>query len=366
MSIIYNADQQAIAEQAQRVLQARASKERLLSLIERSGEFDEPFWEAAVQQGWTAIGIPEEHGGIDLGLTELGIVAEACGAQTSGAPFLPYGYAAAVALQAVQHDEACARWLPLLAAGEAIACLALREGSEILPARPAVRFAGGVLTGRKDAVACGTRADIAVVWAEGDNGPVLVLAELAGVRRETVASFDNARLFADLDFAATPALVLAEGAAARALALDLLARVAVVLAHEQVGGSRALMMTARDYALERKAFGQPIGAFQSVKHRIAEMYCMIEIARANAIHAAATADAGGADFLTAAADARLSCSECYDSCSRDATQVHGAIGVTWELGLHLHVRRTRSFATEAGNGYFWEDTLAARLLGEAA
>jgi hypothetical protein len=126
-----------------------------------------------------------------------------------------------------------------------------------------------------------------------------------------------------------------------------LARMAVVAAHEQTGGAEALMLIARDYAITRRAFGQVIGAFQSVKHRIAELYGLVEIARANCIAAAALEGQSG--FLKAAAAARISATEAYDTAARDAVQVHGGIGVTWESGLHLHMRRARSLAIETGN-----------------
>jgi acyl-CoA dehydrogenase len=190
------------------------------------------------------------------------------------------------------------------------------------------------------------------------------LAELAGLSRKAVDSYDNSRLYADLVFNGTPATVLAEGESARSLALDILARMAVVTAHEQVGGSEAMLAIARDYAVTRKAFGQPIGAFQSIKHRIAEMYGLVEVARANCIHAAASE--GQAGFLIAAADARIAATDGYDTCTRDCIQIHGGIGVTWEQGLHLHMRRARSLAVEQGNLYFWEDVLVSQLAGEAA
>ena len=124
------------------------------------------------------------------------------------------------------------------------------------------------------------------------------------------------------------------------------------------------MLTARDYANTRRAFGQPIGAFQSVKHRIAELYGLVEVARANCLHAASSE--GSAEFLTAAAAARLSATEAYDAAARDGVQIHGGIGVTWESGLHLHVRRTRSLAIELGNVFFWEDLLVDELTGASA
>lgn len=360
MSILYDEGQQAIATESRRVLDARTSKERLLALLEKEGEHDETFWNTAVEQGWTALAIPEEHGGLGLGLVELGLVALACGAGTAGAPFLTAGYGASRALLAAGDST----WLPRLAAGEALGAVAFAEGNSALPTQPKVTFANGKLNGTKPAVTGGQAADIAVVWASKDGVPALVLAELAGTTRHGVASYDNSRRYADLAFAETPAKLVAEGDSARTLALDILARTAVVTAHEQVGGSEALLHIARDYAVTRKAFGQPIGAFQSIKHRIAEMYGLIEIARANCIHAAACE--GQDEFLIASAAARISATEAYDTCSRDCVQIHGGIGVTWELGLHLHMRRARSLAVEQGSLLFWEDLLVDCLAGEAA
>ena len=365
MSILYDEGQQAIATESRRVLDARVSKERLLGLLEQVGGIDQPFWDTAVEQGWTALALPEEHHGLGLGLTELGLVAQAAGAATSGAPFLTVGYGAAQALLAAGHTAD----LAALADGERLATVAFSEGSDPLPAKSAVVYADGKLTGTKPAVTGGLKADLAVVLASGSYGaPVLVVADLAGVNRTAVPGFDNTRLYADLAFSGTPATLLAEGAAAIDLARDVLARMAVVTAHEQVGGAEALLQIARDYALTRKAFGQPIGAFQSIKHRIAELYGLIEVARANCIHAGASADAFGGtpEFLIAAADARLSATEAYDTAARDCVQIHGGIGVTWEQGLHLHMRRARSLAIEQGNQLYWEDLLVDQLAGAAA
>src|SRR3546814_9772084 len=124
------------------------------------------------------------------------------------------------------------------------------------------------------------------------------------------------------------------------------------------------MEVARDYGVTRKAFVHPFGAFKSIKHRIAELYGLVELARANCIHAAARE--GQPDFIAAAAAARLSATEAYDSAARDCIQIHGGIGVTWDIGLHLHMRRARSLAIEQGSSLFWEDVLVDRLAGEGA
>ena len=364
MSILYDEGQQAIATESRRVLDARTSKDRLLKLLEQVGQCDQPFWDTAVEQGWTALAIPEEYGGLGLGLTELGLVAQACGAATAGAPFLTGGYGLAQALVQGSDAALAAAWLPKLASGEAIGCVAFAEGNAALPPVPAVTFADGALTGTKPAVVGALKADLALVWASSAGEPALVVVDLAGATRTAVDSYDNSRLYADLGFAGTPAKLIALGDAARTLALDVLARMAVVTAHEQVGGAEVLLYVARDYAITRKAFGQPIGAFQSIKHRIAEMYGFVEIARANCIHAAA--QEGTDHFLLAAADARISATEAYDTTARDCIQIHGGIGVTWELGLHLHMRRARSLAVECGNLLFWEDVLVNELTGEKA
>lgn len=364
MSILYDEGQQAIATESRRVLDARMDKGRLLKLLEQVGAHDQPFWDTAVEQGWTALAIPEEHGGLGLGLTELGLVAQACGAATSGAPFLTGGYGVSQGLVHGSDAALAAAWLPKLASGETTGCVAFAEGTAALPPVAGVAFADGKLSGTKQAVAGGLKADVALVWADAAGQPALVLADLSGATRSAVDSYDNSRLYADLAFAGTPATLVALGDGARRLALDVLARMAVVTAHEQVGGAEALLYVARDYAVTRKAFGQLIGAFQSIKHRIAEMYGLVEIARANCIHAAA--QEGTDAFLLAAADARISATEAYDTNSRDCVQIHGGIGVTWEMGLHLHMRRARSLAVECGNLLFWEDVLVNELTGEKA
>lgn len=364
MSILYDEGQQAIATESRRVIEARVNKEELLPLLEATGQYHEGFWTTAKEQGWTALALPEAYGGLDLGLVELGLIAHQAGRSLSGAPFLTAGFGAAKAIELYGSDDQKARWLPGLASGEIIGAIAFGSGANALPARPGITLTDERLDGVMTGVSGGLAADIAIVFANGPGMPALAIAELADVKRTAVASFDNSRLYADLTFAGTTAETLISGGAARDAALHILALQAVITAHEQTGGAEAMMEIARDYAVTRRAFGQPIGAFQSIKHRIAELYGLVELARANCIHAASRE--GQADFITAAAAARISATEAYDTASRDCVQIHGGIGVTWELGLHLHTRRARSLAIEQGNLLFWEDILVDRLTGEAA
>jgi len=364
MSLLYDEGQLAIASESRRVLEARIDVAALLPLLEQQGAFHQGWWDTAREQGWCGIAIPEAYGGLGLSLIELGIVAHQIGRSIAGAAFLTGSFGVARAI--LDHGSAALKdeWLPQLASGDLIGAVAFAEGQAVIPAKSAVAFADGRLTGTKPAVPGGAHAGLAVVLASDAGTPVLVLAALDGVGRRLFNTFDNARSTADLTFDATSASVLARGPAALDAALHVLALQAVITAHEQTGGAEALMEKARDYALTRRAFGQVIGAFQSVKHRIAELYGLVELARAGALHAATRE--GHDDFLRAAAAARIQATEAYDTAARDCMQVHGGIGVTWESGLHLHMRRTRTLANEQGNLLFWEDILVDQLEGVAA
>ena len=359
MTILYDEAQQAIATESRRVLDAKFDLQRLLDLVGPTGQYDEGLWQTAITQGWAALSVPEAYDGLGLGLVELGLIAQALGAVTSGVPFLTGNDAFTQLLLAGTDQAARETWLPRIAAGDAIGVVALAEGASPFPIEPRASVSQGRLSGGKAAVAGALKADVAVVWATAGDTPVLALVELTEAMRQPVESFDNARLYASLLFVDAPATVLLEGEAARQAAKVALARMAVVSAHEQTGGAEQAMRLARDYALERKAFGQPIAAFQSIKHRIAEIYGLVELARANCIDAAA--HEGKSDFVLKACAARLAASEAYDTAARDAVQIHGGIGVTWQLGLHLHMRRARSLAAELGSPLVWEDLLVKEL-----
>ncbi|MFB0874885.1 MULTISPECIES: acyl-CoA dehydrogenase family protein [unclassified Sphingobium] len=359
MALILDDAQRQIADECERILKDSFSAPGLKALLEVSGRYDEAFWQQCASQGWTAITIPEQFGGLGLGISEQGIVAQACGRVACGAPFLGTGYAAAEAIVRHGNAEVQAQWLPRLAAGEVKGALALAEGRDILPAAPAVRFENGRLTGTKVAVPGGGAADVAVVLAAAADGPVLVLADLSGsdTSRNVLPTFDNSRVAADIAFAGTPAeLLTTDGVDAARAILRLLA---VITGYEQVGGAEEVFAMARSYALDRKAFGQPLAAFQSIKHRLAENYTQIELARGNVQYAAH--HAADPHFARYAAAARLSATEAYDTASRDAMQIFGGLGGTWEADLHLHQRRARTLGLECGNAMFWEDELVGEL-----
>ncbi len=362
MAFLYTDEQTAIGEEARRQLAARYDGGVLRGLIEASGEYDAALWRLCADNGWTGVTIAEEHGGLGLGLIELCLIAEALGRVAAGAPFLSTSFACGDAIARHGDDAVKARWLPALAAGEAIGVLATTEGVEIAPRRPQARVAGGRLSGRKTAVTGGAVADVAVVHAaDADAGgePALFAVDLAGVRREPLDSFDNSRCAADLLFEGVAARRL--DGSDRAALMTVLSRLAVVVAAEQTGGADACIEAARDYANTRVAFGQPIGKFQSVKHGITEMWVLAQLARSAASDAAHRFDSGDTGAELAAATARLNAGEAYEQAAWLAVQVHGGIGVTWDSDLHLHYRRARATALELGRPSVWEDRIVKAL-----
>jgi acyl-CoA dehydrogenase len=366
MPYLLTDEQQQISAEARRLLTDTYSGDRLRTLLETPGGHDQAFWAACQEMGWTGATVPEEYGGLGLSAVDLCLIALECGRVVCGAPYLATSYALGEALRLWGDEDLKSHWLPGVAAGEVKGAIALTEGAgEALTARPATRFRDGALHGTKSCVVGGAAADLAIVLAADETGaPCLVVAPLAGVRRTPIASFDNTRCTADLTFDAAPAIRL-DASDALAAAADLLQRLAVITAFEQLGGAETCLEMARDYALQRFAFGQPIGKFQAIKHKIAEMYVLNEVARGSALLAALSLAGAADDLPLRAAGARLTATAAYDYAAAEAIQVHGALGVTWEHDLHLHYRRSRATALELGSMADWED-LIVDALAEAA
>lgn len=359
MPYLYSSEQDQIRDEVRRIVAATCAPATLRGLLERNGAYDEDFWARAVEMGWTAMAIAEADGGLGLSPIDALIVAEETGAAPAGAPFLATAFAAQHALA---NLEAQAELLGAIAAGTTKIVLAFEEEGDPLPARPATRFDNGRLSGVKQASLGAAAGDVALVLGESGGAACLALVPLEGegVSRTAIDSIDNSRCTAGLAFADAPATLLPVNDAL-ALAGGCLDRLALHLAAEAIGGTQACLAKASDYANQRQAFGQAIGKFQAVKHALAEIYVANELARASLLDAAVRLDRGDADAGAYVAAARLNAVHGYDYAAAAATQVHGGIGVTWEDDMHLHYRRARSLALEAGAPWFWEDRIVAML-----
>ncbi|MES2899001.1 MAG: acyl-CoA dehydrogenase family protein [Pseudomonadota bacterium] len=351
---------EAVRDQARRYLDDTAQPEHLKALLEVPGSFDATLWAGAVEQGWPAAALPELHDGLGLGWRGVCVLAEELGRKCASLPLVSSAAVAHI-LAASGTDQP---QLAKLVSGERHACLALcQSGDAGLALRPEVRWSGQAISGGTAITAFGASADLALVpaWSDPANALVLVLVELnqPGVLRQNEPVIDNSRAAATLHFQNAPAQVLAEGRAAEALLWQAAALAAIGSAFEQIGGAQACLDMARDFALERKAFGQPIGRFQAIKSKLADIYIRVELARGCALDALAAFEDKRPDWHSLAAATRVAATDAYEISARETIQTHGAIGVTWEAMPHHHYRRSRSLALELGAAAIWRERLLA-------
>jgi alkylation response protein AidB-like acyl-CoA dehydrogenase len=337
-----DAEQEELRRTVRALLGRRSDKRR--------AGYDRDLWQLlAGQVGALSLAIPEEYGGSGFSLLESHLVLEELGAALTPSPFSSTTLAAQ-AILAGRNEDAKLRLLPGIASGETVATLAWAEasGSWDPTTVRALVDAGGRLTGVKHHVLDGDDADVFVVVARASDG--LGLYEVA--RTDAVVtpcvSVDPTRWQAAVTFteaSATPLIVGAEAVAALGHVLDI---ACVVLSAEQLGGAqRALDLTVA-YAKSRVQFGRPIGSFQAVKHRLADLFAMVESAR-SVSYAAADAAVSGHGLTAAAARAKAYCSEVFATVAGEAIQLHGGIGITWEHDIHLYFKRAHATAQLFGS-----------------
>ncbi|MET9909029.1 acyl-CoA dehydrogenase family protein [Streptomyces sp. NPDC006476] len=323
----------------------------------------------AGELGLQGLAVPEEYGGSGFGYVELGVVFEEAGRALLCEPYFATVALAAETLLRCPDDQARADLLPGIASGATIATLALTEDSGRWD-EPGIRLTthhtpgGWRLTGAKTYVPDGLLADLLLVAARTPAGVSLfaVAADAPGLTRAPLPTLDQTRKQARLEFADTPArLIGAEGAAWPVLERAL-ATASVLLAAEQVGGAAAALDAAVDYARIRVQYGRPIGSFQGVKHKCADMLVEIESARSAAYAGLWALDAGDeTETAVAAALAQAFCSEAFTKVAGDSIQVHGGIGFTWEHPAHLYFKRAKSSEVLLGTPSYHRELLAARL-----
>jgi len=364
MNFDFSDEEKQLREQAQRFLRERCPASAVRRVLDGAARYDEALWREIAAMGWTGAAIPEAYGGAGMGYLALCVLAEEMGAALAPVPFSSSIYLAAEAILAGGSEAQKRAWLPRLASGEAIGTLALAEG----PGRADVRrlrtaFRNGALSGEKLPVPDGDVAHVAVVAAQGERGPVLALVDLAaaGVAREPVETIDPSRAHARIVFADTPAEALGAAGDGERLLRRIQERAAVLLAFEQVGGAQRALEMARDHALERYAFGRPIGSFQAIKHKLADVYVATELARSNAYYGAWALAADAPELALAAATARVAANEAFFLAAKENIQVHGGMGYTWEFDCHLYYRRAKLLALALGSTRLWKERLMSQL-----
>jgi alkylation response protein AidB-like acyl-CoA dehydrogenase len=365
MNFDFSADQKSLREQARKFLGEHASSARVRRILEGAAPYDASLWRGMGEMGWMGTAIPETHGGAGFGYLELCVIAEELGRSLAPTPFASTIYLAAEALRLAGSDAQRKRWLPRIAQGEAIGCFALAEGPQVAtPANLATRADGSRLTGVKVPVTDGDVADFSIVLArQADGRAGLFLVDLTGpgVTRASVATVDPTRSHGRITLEGAPAEPLGAPGQGWPLAERLLDRAAVLVAFEQLGGAQAALDMAREYALGRFAFGRQIASFQAIKHKLADMYVGIELARSNAYYGAWALSKDAPELGVAAAAARVAATEAYYQAAKENIQVHGGMGFTWEFDCHLHYRRAKLTGLMLGSARRWKDLLVTRL-----
>lgn len=368
MNFDFSDDQKLLKEQVRKFLADKCPTKVVRRVLDGNETHADDVWKGLVDLGVPALGIPEEYGGMGLSPLEVCVAAEEIGRAAAPVPFDSSVVLATEALKLAGSDAQKKKWLPELASGKAIGTLAIAEGAQ--PPKPRnirTTFGGARLNGKKLPVTDGEAATFAIVLANtggsGDRAVSLVLVDLSqkGVARKRIETIDPARKHAELTFSdATAELLGGEGEGWRLLE-RLYDAAAVYFAFAQVGGAEAAMWMARDYALQRTAFGRAIGSYQAIKHKLADCYVKLELARSNAYYGAMMLTEDGADLPLAAAAARIAATDAYDFAAKENIQTHGGIGFTWEADTQFHYRRSRLLALSIGGPMAWKDKLVTRL-----
>jgi alkylation response protein AidB-like acyl-CoA dehydrogenase len=359
VQLAFTEEQEELRRSARAFLAEHSSSERVRAAMASDLGWDAEAWKRiGGELGWTAVAIPEAYGGVGLGFVELVGLLEEMGEALLCAPFFASVCMAAPALLAAGDSAAAREWLPAIAEGRATA--ALVTGDVV-----ATRAADAVtLDGVARLVLDGHAADLLVVAAREGGGTSLFAlpARTRGVERQAHPTMDQTRRFAEVSLrgvAAARAGAAGQGATALACALD---QARVALAAEQVGGAQRCLDLAVAYAKERVQFGRPIGSFQAIKHKCADMMVAVESARSAAYWAGCVAAEAGAELPRAASLAKAWCSESYFRCAADALQIHGGVGFTWEYDVHLHLKRARSMEQFLGSPTWHRERVAGMIL----
>ena len=362
MNFDYSDEERLAKDQARRFLADYAPASLLRAMLDGGGgEAATRLWREAAALGWPGVAVPEVYGGLGIGYVTLCALAEEIGRAAAPVPMFASIYLAAEALLLFGDEAQKRRHLPGLAAGERIGTAALGEGAGL---EPPFRLQTSRLDGVAAAVPHGMAADLAIVAAQEDGsrtGLFLVDLAAAGVERAPIRTIDDTHPHARLNFTGVAAERLERADDGMAARQRLLARAAVLVAFEQLGGADACLDMAVRYALERRSFGRPIGSYQAIKHKLADMYIKNELARSNAYYGAWALAEDAPVLELAAATARVSAIHAYDFAASENIQVHGGMGFTWEADCHLHYRRARLLAQALGPIAAWQDRLVAAL-----
>lgn len=369
MNFDFSEDQHTLRNEIRKFLTKESPLSQARHVLEAKGTHAAGVWSGLAQLGVTGLLLPEDCGGIGLGAMELCVVAEEVGRQLSPVPLSSTMYLAANALLLATQPGSAQRqqWL-LPVSGGSIGVVAAPLDGHIRTDQLPV-FDGAALHGACALVADGLAAQWGVVLARNAQGAELLVACKLDdtVQRTALATNDPTRPYARLCFEGTAAQALDGTTDARSVLQRVRQRAAVLLAFEQLGAADAALEMASSYAKERKAFGRPIGSYQGIKHKLANLYTANQMARVHCYYGAWALEADMAseaplpELAGAAAAARVSATQALSDAAQENLHTHGGMGYTWELDCHLFYRRARAQAVALGSIHDWREQLAQAL-----
>jgi alkylation response protein AidB-like acyl-CoA dehydrogenase len=369
MNFGFSEEQDELRKMVRRFLEEKSPESEVRRLMATSEGYDPAVWaQMANELALQGLGIPEEYGGQGYGPVELYVVFEEMGAALLCSPYFSTVALAANALLLVGDEQSKNDYLPGIASGETIATVALTDDAGrwdlATTSTTATREGEGfVLSGVRNYVTDGSTATLLLVPAMTDAGLSLfaVDGDAKGVSRESLATMDQTRKQSRIVFENAPARLVGTDGGALAGLESTSQIAAAALAAEQVGGAQRVLDSSVEYAKNRVQFGRPIGSFQAIKHKCADMLLDVESAKSAAYYAAWAAQERNDELPIAASLAKSFCSEAYFHCAAENIQIHGGIGFTWEHPAHLYFKRAKSSELFLGDPAYHRELLAQRL-----
>lgn len=374
MNFAFSEEQDQLRDVVRRFVEEKSSEAEVRRLMDTEVGYDPNVWsQMANELGLQSLHIPEEFGGQGFSFVELAIVFEEQGRRLLCSPYFATVALATNAILNAGTSEEKAALLPGIASGETIATLAFTEPNGRWDADGITMVAredGGswVLDGTKMFVIDGNNADLIVVAARtaGTSGEAgisffTVAGDAQGLTRTALATMDQTRKQSKLEFAsvkATPLGAAGEGWSALSKTLD---QAAVCLSNEMAGGAQFVLDMSVEYAKVRVQFGRPIGSFQAIKHKCADMLLEVESAKSAAYYSAWAAGEDNEELPVVASLSKAYCSDAYFHATAENIQIHGGIGFTWEHPAHLYFKRAKSSEILLGDATYHRELLAQRI-----
>jgi len=371
MNFSFSDDQVLLRNSVRSALDEQCKPAHVRQMFDDAKGYGEALWSEMAKLGWLGLLFPEEHGGAGLGLVELGIVLEEMGRAAYPGPFFATvvlgGLGIDLGGSAAQKDK----WLPAISAGRARTTAALLEESldwdPASTATVAVKDGQGwTLSGVKRFVPWAHVADVALVPARSPEGLSMFLVDpkATGVTLTPMVGIDLANRWSEMRLdkvAVGPDTVLGAPGSAGPLLDSLLRRAAVMSSAEMLGAARRCLDMSVGYVKVREQFGQPVGSFQAIRHRCAEMLLEAENAHAAVYYAAWALSAGAEDAAIASSICKAYVSDAARKVCGDAIQVHGGIGFTWEYDLHLYMKRAKALEPLYGDAEFHRELIVRHV-----